>query len=119
MRMTPTQIIVVAGLVWNKERVLICQRRIDDAFSGKWEFPGGKIEPEEKLQDALVRELSEELGIRAIIGAEVATIEHQYPGRSPVRLHFFDVLRFDGIPQNRIFHEVRWELPQALGRYDF
>ena len=112
-------ITVVAGLIWSEGRVLICQRKLVDAFPGKWEFPGGKIEAGEELQDALVRELVEELGIRAIIGEEVAAIDHQYPGKRPLRLHFFNILRFEGEPQNRVFNDVRWALPHDLAGYDF
>jgi 8-oxo-dGTP diphosphatase len=99
--------------------VLICQRKYHDAFPGKWEFPGGKIETGEEPQAALARELGEELGILAIIGEEISTIDHQYPGRPLVRLHFFDVVKFEGQPQNRVFNEVCWALPRDLAGYDF
>ena len=112
-------ITVVAGLIWSEGRVLICQRKPDDAFPGKWEFPGGKIEAGEEPEAALVRELGEELGIRATVGKEISTIEHQYPGRPPVRLHFFDVVGFDGQPQNRVFQQICWALPRQLAAYDF
>src|SRR5258705_13535952 len=58
--------------------VLICQRKADQPMSLKWEFPGGKIEAGESSEDALVRELDEELGIKAVIGRRVAQIRHKY-----------------------------------------
>ncbi|MGH9783493.1 MAG: NUDIX domain-containing protein, partial [Terriglobia bacterium] len=75
--------VVVAALLFDKGRVLICQRSPDGQFPSKWEFPGGKIEPGEDPKEALRRELFEELGIRAEIGAEVWRTEHQYAGHPP------------------------------------
>jgi 8-oxo-dGTP diphosphatase len=110
---------VVAGLIWQEGRVLICRRRLDGAFPGKWEFPGGKIEAGEEPQAALQRELEEELGIQATIGEEICRVKHEYPDQRPVRLHFFDVVRFEGHLQNRVFSTVSWVLPGDLAAYDF
>ena len=77
---------VVAGLLFQMDQVLICQRPELDAFPGKWEFPGGKTEAGENLQSALSRELQEELGIVAEIGEEIWRVEYQYPGHAPVLL---------------------------------
>ena len=112
-------IVVVAGLIWRDGKILICQRKPDDAFPGKWEFPGGKIERGEAPEAALARELEEELGIRAKIGKQIWSIEHQYPGRAKVKLQFFDVTEFDGEPENRIFGQVSWASPNELTAYDF
>ena len=110
---------VVAALIWQQGGLLICQRRADDHFPGKWEFPGGKVEPGESPRGALERELAEELGIRARIGDEVWRTEHQYPGLAPVRLLFFAVVEFFGTPENRVFEQICWMSPQQLGDYDF
>jgi 8-oxo-dGTP diphosphatase len=112
-------VLVVAGLIWRQGRLLICRRSLHDAFPGKWEFPGGKVEAGEEPRAALMRELDEELGISARIGGEAATIEHQYPGRRPVRLLFFHVCEFTGTPVNRVFEEIRWVEPPGLSGYDF
>src|SRR5262249_17924985 len=85
----------------------------------KWEFPGGKVEPEEGLQDALRRELDEELGITATIGTRVAVIRHTYGSGNSVELHFFRVDCFELEIQNRIFHDVRWVERKELPSYDF
>jgi len=110
---------VVAALLWDQRRLLICQRSLDGDFPGKWEFPGGKIEPEETHKAALQRELQEELGIAAEIGEEVWRMEHQYAGRAPVLLVFFSVLRYQGTMENRVFRQVCWALPEELLHYDF
>ena len=81
---------VVAALMERDGRLLICQRRKDDVFPLKWEFPGGKIHPDETPPQALARELEEELGVRAVIGPEIYRTKHTYsaPHRE-VDLMFF------------------------------
>jgi 8-oxo-dGTP diphosphatase len=111
--------VVVAGILWNQDRLLICQRKLTHSFPGKWEFPGGKIESGEQPQAALRRELSEELGIDATIGKFVWQTEHQYPGRMPVSLRFFEVSHYRGTIQNRVFEQIVWSPIQELQRYDF
>jgi len=85
----------------------------------KWEFPGGKIEEGEQPRDALRRELEEELGIVAEVGAEVERIVHQYPGGRSVELRFFEVRNYEGEIENRIFREIRWVRRQQLLELDF
>lgn len=99
--------------------VLICQRKPDQPMSLKWEFPGGKIEPGEGAEDALVRELNEELGISAVIGRKVARIRHKYRNGGAVDLQFFVVREFSGPLENRIFNDMRWVSMSALPEYDF
>jgi len=109
----------VAAVIARESRVLICQRTAEQAFPLQWEFPGGKVEAGEDLVTALRRELCEELGIEAVIGAEVATVQHQYAEGLAVELHFFLVTEFAGEIENRIFHEVRWEERTALNAESF
>jgi 8-oxo-dGTP diphosphatase len=85
----------------------------------KWEFPGGKIEPEEQPKEALCRELEEELGIEAELGPRLAIIRHTYSKDTGVELHFYLVERWKGEIQNRIFRDVRWIAPGELPGYDF
>jgi len=110
---------VVAAVIERDGLTLICQRKAGQRHGGKWEFPGGKVEPEEDLQSALVRELREELAIAAEIAEEIARYEYAYPGRSPIQLIFFRVTEFRGEPANLIFEEIRWEKPAKLVEYDF
>jgi 8-oxo-dGTP diphosphatase len=99
--------------------VLICQRKADQPMSLKWEFPGGKIEAGESSEDALVRELDEELGIKAVIGRRVARIRHKYRNGGAIDLQFFVVREFDGALENRIFNDMRWTPLGELPGYDF
>ena len=110
---------VVAGVIEQGDRILIGQRRAGDRFQFKWEFPGGKIEPDEDPKEALARELLEELGIRAQIGEEIARYEHQYPGKTAILLMFYRVLAFEGDPVNHVFESIRWESRMKLPDYDF
>lgn len=110
---------VVAAILVRGDRVLICQRREDQAFAMQWEFPGGKVEIGEELAGALARELDEELGIRAVIGPEIASVQHQYAEGLAVELHFFVVTEFAGEIENRIFRQVRWEARAGLDAESF
>ncbi len=106
-----------AGL--NVLNVLICQRRADQPMSLKWEFPGGKIEAGESSEEALARELNEELGITAVIGARVTRVRHKYRNGGAVDLQFFAVREFRGTLENKIFNDMRWVPLAELPGYDF
>lgn len=110
---------VVAGIIVRNGSVLICQRKTGQQHAGKWEFPGGKVEPQEEFAPALQRELLEELAIVAIIGEEITRYEYSYPGRRAIQLIFYKVTEFEGEPQNLIFEQIRWEETKNLPDYDF
>ena len=110
---------VVAAILERDGEILICQRRPDGAHPLKWEFPGGKVEAGEIPEQALARELQEELAIRAVVGAEIARYEYAYPGRTPILLSFYRVREFEGEPRNLAFHAMRWESVDRLSEYDF
>lgn len=110
---------VVAALILRKGNILICQRTQHQSMPLKWEFPGGKIEPDEQPKEALCRELEEELGIAAKVDAKVATIRHNYGNGTAIELHFYLVKEYEGEIQNRIFRDVRWVTRQELPEYDF
>jgi len=88
-------------------------------MASQWEFPGGKIEPGETPEEALARELDEELGIKAIIGPQVTHIRHNYRHGGAVDLQFYAVHEFTGEIINRIYQEVRWTKLEDLPTYDF
>ena len=103
----------------SSREVLICQRKPDQPMSLKWEFPGGKVEDGETSQQALARELDEELGITASIGRQVAHIQHKYRNGGAIDLQFFVVDDFQGPLENRIFNDMRWSSLPQLTQYDF
>jgi 8-oxo-dGTP diphosphatase len=110
---------VVAGVIVRDGLILICQRRKGDSHELQWEFPGGKVESGEEPEEALVRELREELGIEAAIGPLLEATQVAYPNRSPIELMFYRVASFRGEPRNLVFERIEWCAPEALPAYDF
>jgi 8-oxo-dGTP diphosphatase len=110
---------VAAALIVHDGKVLIGQRRPDQPMALLWEFPGGKIEAGESPEQALARELDEELGIRATIGPRVTHVRHNYRHGGAVDLQFFSVVEFSGEILNRIYHQVKWVRLEDLPGYDF
>ena len=110
---------VAAALILRGDTILICQRGAQQAMAFKWEFPGGKIEPGETPEQALARELNEELGIRAEIGAFVTRVHHTYRNGGAVDLQFFAVHSFEGELVNHVFNDFRWVSRKDLPGYDF
>ena len=110
---------VAAALIVRGGEILIGQRRPEQPMALKWEFPGGKIEAGESPEQALARELDEELGIRATIGPPVTRIRHNYRHGGAVDLQFFAVHEFAGEIEGRIYHQVRWVRLEDLSGYDF
>jgi 8-oxo-dGTP diphosphatase len=111
--------IVVAGILERDGRILICQRKADQAHPLKWEFPGGKVEPGEEPVAALRRELDEELGIQAGEVREVTRYEFAYPEKKPILLIFLVAAEWAGQPENRIFRQMVWVEKSRLRDYDF
>ncbi len=117
-------ITVVAALIRDNGRLLICQRRRDDRFGLKWEFPGGKVQPPETPAAALARELAEELGVSATIGREVYRAHYRYTELADdLELIFFSA-SLPGAPdapllRNLAFERVEWVASDALTQYDF
>ena len=106
---------VVAGVLGDAAgRVLVAQRPVGKHYAGYWEFPGGKVEPGESAQDALRRELREELGIETGACAPLIRIPWHYPGAKPMVLDVHRVLNFRGEPRAIEAAALRWLAPEAL-----
>ena len=109
---TPRAIKVAAAVVWHEGRLLLTRRPPGGPFGLKWEFPGGKLEPGETVEQALVRELREELGVGSVPHGALAVETHEYAHGLSVELHFvrcaLDSLDFTPSPE---VHEVRWDRP--------
>lgn len=118
MRRRPP-LLVSAGIIHRGAEVLVGQRRKTDRHSLKWEFPGGKVEYGESPQQALIRELWEELEITARVGSELARYQHDYPNGSRVHLLFFAVPEFTGEPAARVFEQISWVHLPDLPSLDF
>lgn len=110
---------VVVGLIIRDDKILIGQHRPDQPMALQWEFPGGGIEPNESPEQALARELYEELGIMATIGPPITHIRHNYRNGGAVDLQFFAVGEFSGEIVNQIYHQFRWVRLEELSRYEF
>ena len=116
---TNSNMTVVAAVIQERGRILIAQRKSTRSHPGKWEFPGGKVEPDETPRAALRRELREELGIEAEIGAEEARYTVTYGGSPPIDLLFYRVAAHRGEPRNLDFAQIAWVDPEHLPDYDF
>jgi 8-oxo-dGTP diphosphatase len=110
---------VVAALILRGDEILCCQRTEHQALPLKWEFPGGKIEAGETPPQALRRELEEELGILAEVGAEITQVLHTYLNGNSVNLHFYTIESYQNELQNRIFRDIRWVKRSHLPKFDF
>jgi len=109
---------VAAGLLFRAGKLLITQRRPDDHLGLLWEFPGGKVEPNETFEHCLIRELREELGIEIAVGKQIEEITHAYPEKT-VRLRFFHCNLVSGEPQPIHCHALAWVTRETLPTYEF
>ncbi len=98
---------MVAGFILDGERLLVARRRAADARGGLWEFPGGKLEPGETPEEALARELREELGIEVEVGEKLAAVDHDYPDVR-IKLSLYLCRITAGRPRPLSCAEVRW-----------
>lgn len=114
-----TPLLVSAGIIHRNGQILVGQRRRADRHPLKWEFPGGKVELGETPQQALVRELREELQIEARVGSELARYEHEYPSGSRVHLLFFAIPEFEGQVKGQVYEQIQWVDVHLLPTLDF
>lgn len=109
---------VVAALIWDKNRFMICQRPAHKARGSLWEFVGGKVEPGESKEEALVRECREELGVTVDVGDIFMEVTHKYPDIT-VHLTLFSASIREGVPQKLEHQDIRWIAAEEIGRYAF
>ncbi len=109
---------VAVGIVVRDNRVLICQRRKNSRYGLKWEFPGGKIKPRETPEECLVRELQEELNIKAKTDSLFWRERHTYPDGASFEIFFFLITEFSGTMKNRAFEDIRWVERSRLHEFD-
>ena len=110
---------VVAALIESDGKLLVCQRRRDGRFGLMWEFPGGKMEAGETPPRALERELREELGVDARIGAEIHRTQHKYAEMPYAFELVFFAARISGVPKNLDFEQIAWREPASLPELNF
>lgn len=112
-----TRLHIAVGVVSDQQgRILISERKADCAYAGQWEFPGGKCEPGEHVEDALARELQEELGIEVESARPLIRLDHRYPDRH-VLLDTWRVTAWQGTPHAREGQRFDWVHPADLDRY--
>lgn len=102
---------VVAALIWDGDRFLICQRPVHKARGLLWEFVGGKVEPGETKEQALVRECWEELAVAISVGEVFMEVNHDYPDLN-VHLMLFHAAIIEGTTQMLEHNDIRWITPE-------
>ena len=109
---------VVAALIWDQNKFMICQRPAHKASPLLWEFVGGKVEAGETKEEALVRECREELGVLVSVGEVFTALTHEYPDVF-VHLTLFHATIAQGTPQRLEHNDVRWITPEEIPSYPF
>ena len=109
---------VVAALLWNEDRFLICQRPAHKARGLLWEFVGGKAEAGETPEAALKRECREELDVSVSVGDVFMEVVHEYPDIT-IRLTLFNAALDGGEPRRLEHNDLRWITAEEIGNYDF
>ena len=109
---------VVAALIWDNYRFMICQRPAHKASGFLWEFIGGKVEPGETKVQALIRECQEELAVTISVGDVFTNVTHEYPDLT-VHLTLFSAAIAEGEPQMLEHNDIRWITPSEIPDYDF
>ena len=109
---------VVAALIWQGDRFLACQRPANKARALLWEFVGGKVEPGETKEQALIRECREELDITLAVEDVYMDVTHQYPDIQ-VHLTLFNAKIAEGMPKKLEHNDIHWVLPSEIPRYTF
>ena len=109
---------VVAALIWDRDKFMICQRPAQKARGLLWEFVGGKVEPGETRKQALIRECQEELAVTLDVGEVFMDVIHKYPDLT-VHLTLFHAAIWEGIPQKPEHNDIRWITVGEIDQYAF
>ena len=109
---------VVAALIWDGDKFLACQRPAHKTRGLLWEFVGGKVEPGETKEQALIRECREELAVELKVSDVFMQVLHEYPDMT-VNLTLFHAEIASGVPQMIEHNDIRWLHPKEIPQYDF
>ena len=109
---------VVAALIWDGDKFLICQRPAHKARGLLWEFVGGKVEPGETKEQALIRECREELAVTLSVGEVFMEVDHEYPDLN-VHLTLFNAVISEGTPRMLEHNDIRWITVEEIPQYEF
>ncbi len=109
---------VVAALIWDGDRFLICQRPAHKARGLLWEFVGGKVEPGETKEQALIRECREELAVTLSVGEVFVEVDHEYPDLN-VHLTLINAAISEGTPRMLEHNDIRWITVGEIPQYEF
>ena len=109
---------VVAALIWDGDRFMACQRPAHKARGLLWEFVGGKVEPNETKEEALIRECQEELGVTVAVEDVFMEVTHEYPDLT-VHLTLFNARIAEGVPQKLEHNDIRWMTVEEIDDFAF
>ena len=109
---------VVAALIWDKDKFMICQRPVHKGRGLLWEFVGGKVESGETKEQALIRECKEELNILLSVGDVFMDVVHEYPDIT-VHLTLFNATISEGEPQKLEHNDIQWITTSEISNYEF
>ena len=109
---------VVAALIWNNDKFMICQRPAHKARALLWEFVGGKVEPGETKEQALIRECQEELAVTLAVSDVFMDVVHEYPDII-VHLTLFNATIAEGVPQKLEHNDIQWITVDEIDHYNF
>ena len=109
---------VVAALIWDQGKFMICQRPAHKARALLWEFVGGKVEKGETGEQALIRECQEELAVTVAVQDVFMEVDHVYPDLT-VHLTLFNASIAEGIPQKLEHNDLRWITVEEIDQYEF
>jgi mutator protein MutT len=108
-------IIVTTGIIFNENNeVLICLRPLNKVLGGLWEFPGGKLDDGETLEECIARELKEELDLEVLVGSKMLVVKDD----PNIELHAYKINAFEGIPKSKCHDEIKWVTVHELKEYD-